>query len=43
MKRLLCWLGIHDWKYEVNYKIFPYRLYRYCSKCGEIQSNFKLK
>ena len=42
MKRILCWLGVHDWKYVVDNKICPYRLYRYCSKCGKIQSDFKL-
>lgn len=43
MKRILCLLGIHDWKYEVNNKIFPYTSYKYCSRCYKIQLNFKLK
>ena len=36
MKRILCWLGIHDWKYVLDNNT-PYK---YCKRCGKIKSKF---
>lgn len=43
MKKIFCWLGIHDWWDILDNKIFPYTSYKYCSRCYKIQLNFKLK
>ena len=38
MKRILCWLGIHDWEYIFENRIFPFTSYKYCKRCGKIKS-----
>lgn len=40
MKRILCWLGIHDWWDILDNKIFPFAPYQYCPRCGKIRMNF---
>lgn len=40
MKKILCWLGIHDWEYVLENNIFPFTPYRYCKRCGKIRMNF---
>lgn len=37
MKRILCWLGIHDWLDVLDNKIFPFTPYQYCPRCGKIK------
>lgn len=37
MKRILCWFGIHNWKYVSDNKIFPFTLYKYCKRCYKIK------
>lgn len=36
MKRILCWLGLHNWEYTFENKIFPFTPYKYCKRCGKI-------
>lgn len=39
MKRILCWLGIHDWEWKsgLENKIYPFTPYKYCKRCGKIK------
>lgn len=39
MKKILCFLGLHDWKYVLKNMIFPFTPYKYCKRCGKIKLN----
>ena len=39
MKRILCWLGLHDWEWRCGFenKIYPFIPYKYCKRCGKMK------
>ena len=37
MKRILCFLGLHDWEYIFENRIFPFTPYECCKRCGKIK------
>lgn len=34
---ILCFFGVHKWKYVDDNKIFPFTCYIYCERCGKIK------
>ena len=40
MKRILCWLGLHDWEYVIENNIFPFTPYKYCKSAVKLSQIF---
>ena len=40
LKLILCFFGIHKWKYVTDNKVFPFKHYKYCDRCGYTITTF---